>query len=98
MTFNLEPVKRDKLGRNISDYSIRDFYEKISEELLESHTEAVLGHHFSEPFELLHVMTACATRITVLNLCDEELAELQQCVIERNRGRGYFTEAQHENH
>ena len=41
MIFNLEPCKRDKRGRNIADYSIRDHYEKLAEEVFEAHEKAV---------------------------------------------------------
>lgn len=94
MTFNLEPCKRDKLGRNVKDYRVRDFYEKISEELLEAHTEAIYDDRPNEAKELIQVMTVCASRIRALgwDVDDNQLAAIQQAVIERNRARGYFEE------
>ena len=81
MIFNLEPVKRDKTGKLIADYSYRDFYEKIGEELMKAHEEAVWTVFFAneigdgsrlqeeahyEILELLDLMTAVATRINAL--------------------------------
>ena len=70
MTFNLEPCKRDRRGRNVADYRVRDHYEKLAEEVFEAHEAAVLLndlHEYmvketeEEVFELLHVMTVCAS-------------------------------------
>lgn len=82
MTFNLEPVKRDKAGKRITSYEVRDFYEKIGEELLEAHTQAIFldwakgsdafdEHETAcqagqEILELFDLMTAVATRINAL--------------------------------
>ena len=97
MNFNLEPVWRDKRGKEIVDYEIRDFYEKISEELLEAHAVACSEHPQAAIFEireLLDLMTVCATRINVLaaqhHVTDDDLAEMQNHVVECNRERGYF--------
>lgn len=97
MIFNLEPVKRDKLGRNVANYRIRDFYEKIAEELLEAHAAADSDSAdnelatFAEARELIDLMTACATRIYSLSLDAELLAEIQNSIIEHNRERGYLS-------
>lgn len=91
MTFELEPVKRDKLGRKIADYDTRHFYEKIAEELLEAHEAACFENDpVSEVMELLDVMTACATRINSIYLTEGLLEDLQKRVIDRNADRGYF--------
>ena len=93
MLFALEPVKRDKLGRKIADYKLRNFYEKIAEELFEAHDWAVCeSAPTSEATELLDVMTACATRINALNLPKELLEDCQGRVIARNADRGYFND------
>ena len=97
MIFNLEPCKRDKRGRNVTDYAVRDHYEKLAEELFEAHEAAIVNDPNAEAIELLHVMTVCSTRIRNLGLSDEHLAELQQFVIEHNRERGYFEEAGNDN-
>lgn len=102
MIFNLEPCLRDKRGRNVADYTVRDFYEKLSEELLEAHEAAVAAEYddrgeideTDELIELIHVMTVCAARIKDIanewHISDEQLAKLQEGVIELNRKRGYF--------
>lgn len=89
MVFELEPVKRDKFGRKVADYDTRHFYEKIAEELLEAHDHAVDGGYW-EAYELLDVMTACATRINALNIQPEKLKNWQLDIIKNNRARGYF--------
>lgn len=91
MVFELEPVKRDKLGRKIADYDTRHFYEKIAVELLEAHELSCFDNDpVGEVMELLDVMTACATRINALNLPKELLEFLQKRIIARNADRGYF--------
>ena len=40
MIYNLEPCKRDKRGRNVTDYSVRDHYEKLAEEVFEAHEKS----------------------------------------------------------
>lgn len=106
MLFNLEPVKHDKLGKKIAEYDVRDFYEKLAEELMEAHTaaielegllevaypEAIQSEIEAEIGELLDLMTACATRIHALKLTDKRLSELQAAIIEKNKARGYFIE------
>lgn len=102
MIFNLEPCLRDKLGRNVADYTIREHYEKLSEELLEAH-EAAVAFQFDdrgdtdetdEIWELIHVMTVCAARIKTIadefHISDKQLAQMQADVIKHNRKRGYF--------
>ncbi len=94
MIFELEPVRRDKRGKEIFDYVVRDFYEKMSEELLEAHATACDTHPQAvteEIKELLDLMTVCATRISVI-LPDQMyfLSELQEEIITRNKARGYF--------
>ena len=96
MNFNLEPCKRDKRGRNVADYRIRDHYEKLAEEMFEAHERAVLLDEYEEALELLHVMTVCASRLATMDLSEERLADIQQAVIEHNRERGYFKENDHE--
>ena len=102
MIFNLEPCLRDKRGRNVADYTTREHYEKLSEELLEAH-EAAVAVEFDdrgttdvtdEIWELLHVMTVCAARIKAIadefHISDEQLAQMQKDVIKHNRKRGYL--------
>ena len=43
MIFDLKPVDYDKHGRCVADYEVSDFYEKIGEELMEAHTQAVFA-------------------------------------------------------
>lgn len=91
MVFELEPVKRDKLGRKVADYQPRHFYEKIAEELLAAHELSCFDNDpVGEVMELLDVMTACATRINSIYLTEGLLEHLQDCVIDRNADRGYF--------
>ena len=105
MIFELEPVKRDKHGRNVADYQPRDFYEKLAEEFLEAHLEAAdLINYGEETFpaelvqdmkikearELIDLMTVCATRIAALGLPQETFKQIQLDTINRNRERGYL--------
>lgn len=92
MIFELEPVVRDKLGRKIAEYSLRHFYEKMSEELLEAHEAAVVGSTGQEATELLDLMTACTTRLKALKMSERELNRLQKKIYERNKERGYLEE------
>ena len=105
MIFELEPVKRDKLGRNVADYQPRDFYEKLAEEFLEAHGEAAYLIDFDEETfpddlvqdmklkearELIDLMTVCATRIAALDLPQDTFKQIQLDTINRNRERGYL--------
>lgn len=105
MIFELEPVKRDKLGRNVADYQPRDFYEKLAEEFLEAHNEAAYLIAFDEETfpddlvqdmklrearELIDLMTVCATRIAALDLPQDTFKQIQLDTINRNRERGYL--------
>lgn len=92
MIFKLEPCKYDKRGRKVCEYRVRDHYEKLAEEMFEAHEKAVLLDEYEEAFELLHVMTVCASRIAVLDLSNEQLAGIQEAVIDHNRERGYLRE------
>lgn len=96
MIFLLEPCKRDGRGRNIANYEIRDHYEKLAEELFEAHAEAVNGDKLTEAIELIDLMTVCASRIITLGIAEDDLADIQGKVIERNYERGYFTEAKND--
>ena len=90
MIFELEPVARDKHGKLIADYSVRDFYEKLAEELLEAHEQAANQDTYCELCELLDIMTVCATRIKSLGIKPYVLDVYQRSLITNNRKRGYL--------
>lgn len=108
MNFKLEPLKRDKSGRDIFNGTRADFYSKIAAALFQAQINAAWldfksdDNGFSESdrqydiddeiFSLIQVMTLCATKINRHGLTEQQLAEIQEQVIEVNRSLGYFEE------
>lgn len=104
MKFVLEPVTRDKHGKDIFDGTRADFYSKIAAALFQAQINAAWldfksdDNGFSESdrqydiddeiYSLIQVMTLCATEINRHGLTEQQLAQIQEQVIEVNRNLG----------
>lgn len=84
-----KPVKRDQHGRRIANYTRREWFSKILEEVLEANETVDLKYHAEE---LADVITVCISRLEILGFDEEARSELFARVNEKNAARGYFME------
>ena len=88
------PVIRDKNDKLIADYSIRDWFLKVQEEIFEVQEEffetGFCDHCTAE--EIADVITVCISWLESLGYDEEERSELFAAVNEKNKVRGYFDE------
>lgn len=100
------PVKCDGNGILTADYSTREWYEKIMEEVLEAYREAVVleidgdydvfpdsvaDEHMDEAEELMDIITVCTSRLAAIGY-DTARAwhNLARAANAKNGERGYF--------
>ena len=83
------PVKRDGNGRLTKDYSRREWFAKILEEVLEAH-DTLSNTRLAE--ELTDIITVCTSYLDAIGYNENDRAELQRQVNEKNFKRNYFEE------
>ena len=89
MTILPRPVTRDKYGKRTKDYTQRDWYQQLSEEL----GEVATAHTREQKAEeLTDLKTVCESYLNALGYDEDDRAELQRKVNEKNFSRGYFEE------
>lgn len=100
------PVKRDGKGIPTDEYTTREWYEKIIEEVMEAHREAVklevdcdyddfpesiAKEHSNEAEELMDIITVCTGRLAAIGYdTAKKWHELAIKVNKKNGERGYF--------
>ena len=85
------PVMRDGNYERTKDYSSRDWYLKLQEEIFETVEDS-----FDQPVktaeEIADVITVCISWLEALGYDEEKRSELFAKVNEKNKKRGYFKE------
>ena len=85
------PVMRDGNGKLAKDYSSRDWYLKLQEEIFETVEDS-----FNQPVktaeEIADVITVCISWLEAFGYDEEKRSELFAKVNEKNKKRGYFKE------
>lgn len=100
------PVKKDKHGVLVADYSYRDWFAKIAEEVFEAHAEAKEERTYSPTNdgsidvyreniprtaeELADVITVCVSFLDVLGYDEKERGDLYRKINQKNLQRGYL--------
>ena len=92
------PVIRDKNDKLVKDYSIRDWYLKLQEEIFEvmenvTDAETGLSDKKSIAEEITDVITVCISWLEALGFDEEKRSEFFAAVNEKNEKRGYFKES-----
>ena len=101
------PVKKDSNGLSIKDYEVKDWFQKLNEELDEvkeyaNQAEVLREYHFkNDPDEwyvphiaeeLQDLITVCTSYLDCLGFDQKKRIELTKHINEKNRMRGYFEE------
>ena len=81
------PVKSDRNGKIVKNYTRREWFEKIMEEVLEAHG-AKSNTKTAE--ELTDIITVCVSYLEALGFNAQARAEIQAKINNKNRLRGYF--------
>ena len=89
------PVIRDGNGKLIRDYSPRDWYLKLQEEIFEVMQLSLLRDVYEEEIseELADVITVCISQLEALGYDEKGRSEIFRRVNEKNEKRGYFEES-----
>ena len=92
------PVVRDGNGKLTEDYSSRDWYLKLQEEIFEAienvtDAETGLSDKKSIAEEIADVITVCISWLETLGYDEEKRSEIFAAVNEKNEKRGYFKES-----
>ena len=92
------PVVRDGNGKLATDYSPRDWYLKLQEEIFEvmenvTDAETGLSDKKSIAEELADVITVCISWLEALGFDEKKRSEFFAQVNEKNEKRGYFRNA-----
>lgn len=80
------PVVRDGNGKLAKDYSSRDWFLKLQEEIF----EAFVSTKTARAEELADVITVCISWLESLGYDEEKRSELFAEANEKNEKRGYF--------
>ena len=83
------PVVRDGNGKLAKNYSSRDWYLKLQEEIF----EAFVSTEKARAEEIADVITICISWLEALGYDEEKRSELFASVNEKNEKRGYFRNA-----
>ena len=91
------PVIRDGNGKLTKNYSTRDWFMKLQEEIFEVQrdnnlNEVKYGHPFFIAEELADVITVCISYMDALGYDEEKRSKFFARVNEKNEKRGYFKE------
>ena len=91
------PVVRDGNGKLAKDYTSRDWYLKLQEEIFEvmenvTDAETGLSDKKSIAEEIADVITVCISWLESLGYDEEKRSELFAAVNEKNEKRSYFKE------
>ena len=84
------PVKCDKFGNSVDDYSDKDWFMKILEETYEAFETTDIKKRGEE---LTDIITVCTSCLQALGFDHNARAVLQRKVNDKNERRGYFKEA-----
>ena len=85
------PVIHDGNGKLIKDYTSRDFYLKLQEEIFEAMTSSMFGDEMAE--EIADIITVCISYLNAIGYDEKGRSEIFRRVNEKNEKRGYFKEA-----
>ena len=86
------PVKKDKYGKLVKDYSYDDWTRKITEEFREILEEVLVEDNTRIAEELQDLITVCTSYLDFLGFDKQKRIELTKQVNDKNRQRGYFGE------
>ena len=85
------PVIKDKAGKLTKDYSNRDWFSKLNEELDEVKLSiATAQFKVKTAEELQDLITVCTSFLEFLGYDENKRGELAKQIKEKNRRRGYF--------
>ena len=85
------PVVRDKSGKLVKDYSPRDWYLKLQEEIFETMEIGVFEDE-DVAEEIADIITVCVSQLEALGYDEEKRSEIFRRVNEKNKKCGYFEE------
>lgn len=96
MTENIlpRPVIRDGNGKLIKDYSTRDWFLKLQEEIfevMEAYYNGGSAKNIAE--EIADVITVCISYLSAIGYNEKMRSEIFRRVNEKNEKRGYFEES-----
>ena len=84
------PVIRDKNGKLTRDYSTRDWFLKLQEEIFEAFEES--NDKYINHYEVADIITVCISYLNAIGYNEKMRSELFRRVNEGNEKRGYFKE------
>ena len=90
------PVIRDGNGKRIKDYTMRDFYLKLQEEIFETIMAFKYSDKNTVSEEIADVITVCISYLNAIGYDEEGRSEIFRRVNEKNEKRGYFEEGKTE--
>ena len=83
------PVIRDGNGKLIRDYTPREFYLKLQEEIFEAFEDKEYINHY----EIADIITVCISYLNAIGYNENGRSEIFRRVNEKNEKRGYFEES-----
>lgn len=86
------PVKKDKYGKLVKDYSYDDWTRKITEEFREILEEVLVEDNTRIAEELQDLITVCTSYLDYLGFDVQKRSQLTKQINDKNRQRGYFGE------
>ena len=88
MTENIlpRPVICDGNGKRIKDYTPRDFFLKLQEEIFEAFEDKEYVNHY----EIADIITVCISYLNAIGYDEKGRSEIFRRVNETNEKRGYF--------
>ena len=86
------PVVRDKSGKLVKDYSPRDWYLKLQEEIFETMEIGVFEDE-DVAEEIADIITVCISCLNSIGYDEKKRSEIFAKVNMKNEKRGYFKES-----
>ena len=83
------PVIRDKNDKLVKDYSLREWYLKLQEEIFEAFEDKEYINHY----EIADIITVCISYLNAIGYNENGRSEIFAAVNEKNEKRGYFKES-----
>ncbi len=87
------PVIRDENGELLKDYTTREFYLKLQEEIFEVIIAFKYGDKDTIAEEIADVITVCISYLNAIGYDEKGRSEIFAKVNEKNEKRGYFRNA-----
>ena len=83
------PVIRDGNGKLAKDYTSRDWFLKLQEEIFEAFEDKEYINHY----EIADIITVCISYLNAIGYNENGRSEIFAAVNEKNEKRGYFRNA-----